>query len=185
MIRDMLENIDINLDHIDDQIKETIFSLLNIIEQLASENAALVNEVQKLKDEINRLKGEQGKPNIKPNTNNKNNQDISSEKERKAKNQRKKRSKKQDIVINRTEICKVDKDILPVDAEFKGYQTVVVQGLEIKTDNIEFKKEVYYSPLEKKTYTAKLPEGYEGAFDPQIKSLAIILKNVCNRRKIL
>jgi len=32
---------------------------------LAEENALLKNQVQQLKDEINRLKGEQGKPDIR------------------------------------------------------------------------------------------------------------------------
>ena len=179
----MLEKIDINFSHVDEKIKETIFALFNIIEELAAENAALRREVQNLKDEINRLKGEQGKPKIKPNKKN-TNKDISSEKERNVNNnthkKREKRAKKQDIKIDRTETCKVDKDVLPPDAEFKGYQRVVVQGLNIKTDNIEFKKEVYYSQSEKKTYIAELPKEYEGEFDSTIKSLAIILKNVCN-----
>ena len=145
MIKSMLEKIAINFNHVDEKIKETIFALFNIIEELAAENATLRREVQNLKDEINRLKGEQGKPKIKPNkknTNKERNKDISSENERNIRNnaskKSKKRAKKQDIKIDRTETCKVDKDVLPPDAEFKGYQRVVVQGLNIKTDNIEF-----------------------------------------------
>jgi predicted RNase H-like nuclease (RuvC/YqgF family) len=56
--------------------------LLNIIERLAGENNTLKNNLQKLSDEINRLKGEQGKPDIKAHK--KNDEDISSEAERKA-----------------------------------------------------------------------------------------------------
>jgi len=56
----------------------------------------------------------------------------------------------------------------------------VVQGLKIESNNILFKKEIYYSPSLKKTYIADLPDGYEGGFDPTIKSLIIILKNICN-----
>ena len=41
--------------------------LLNILERLASSNDAQEIELQKLRDEINRLKGEQGKPDIKAN----------------------------------------------------------------------------------------------------------------------
>ncbi len=41
--------------------------LLNIIEWLAEENDILKNNLQKLSDEINRLKSEQGKPDIKAN----------------------------------------------------------------------------------------------------------------------
>ena len=55
--------------------------LLNIIESIAAENEALKGEVQELRDENNRLKGEQGKPDIKANK--KKAQDISSEAERK------------------------------------------------------------------------------------------------------
>ncbi len=39
--------------------------LLNLVERQAGENAALESERQELRDEINRLKGEQGKPDIK------------------------------------------------------------------------------------------------------------------------
>src|SRR5450631_2742577 len=55
--------------------------LLNIIERLASSNDAQESELQKLRDEINRLKGEQGKPDIKANK--KKDGNISSEAERK------------------------------------------------------------------------------------------------------
>ncbi|RCV65730.1 hypothetical protein C5S53_02295 [Methanophagales archaeon] len=47
-------------------------------------------------------------------------------------------------------MCKIDQNILPDDAEFKGYQDVVVQEILIKTDNVEYKKEIYYSPSQKK-----------------------------------
>ena len=55
--------------------------LLNLIERVVKENNTLLTERQQLRDEINRLKGEQGKPAIKANK--KNNGDISSEAERK------------------------------------------------------------------------------------------------------
>lgn len=51
--------------------------LLNLVERLAGENAALESERQALRDEINRLKGEQGKPDIKADK--KKTGDISSE----------------------------------------------------------------------------------------------------------
>ena len=61
--------------------KRVVAVLLNLIEMLASDNARLKHENQLHKDEINRLKGEQGKPEIKPNT--KKDGDISSDHERK------------------------------------------------------------------------------------------------------
>ena len=41
--------------------------LLNLIERVVKENNTLLTERQQLRDEINRLKGEQGKPDIKAN----------------------------------------------------------------------------------------------------------------------
>lgn len=41
----------------------------------------------------------------------------------------------------------------------------------IKTNHVKFYKAVYYSPSTRQTYTAKVPDGYEGEFGPGIKSL--------------
>ena len=41
--------------------------LLNLVEELAAENRQRREEVPRSWDEINRLKGEQGQPNFKPN----------------------------------------------------------------------------------------------------------------------
>ena len=58
---------DVNLEAISDPAtREVIQQLLNIIEALAAENAALRLEVQHLRDENARLKGGSGKPKIKP-----------------------------------------------------------------------------------------------------------------------
>jgi len=65
--------------------------------------------------------------------------------------------------------------LLPVDAEFKGYEEVVVQDIKLTTDNVLFRKQKYYSPSEGKTYLAELPDGYEGEFGPGIKALVISL----------
>ena len=46
---------------------------------------------------------------------------------------------------------------MPPDVKFKGYDTVVVQDLAIKTNNILFRKEVFYSPSERQSYRAELP----------------------------
>ena len=51
----------------DEQMRQTVEILLNLIEQLNSKVIELEAETQKLRDENNRLKGEQGKPDIKAN----------------------------------------------------------------------------------------------------------------------
>jgi len=154
--------------------------LFQIIEELAAANDELRQEIQKLRDENNKLKGEQGKPDIKPS---KKKEDISSEKDRKKRKtpkKKKSKAKKDKIKIDKTEICRVDQNLLPPDAEFKGYQPVVVQEIEIATLNTQYDKEIYYSACEKKTYIAKLPQGVEGEFGPGIKSFAINLKRATN-----
>ena len=147
-----------------------------MLEYVISENDRLKDENQKLRDENNRLKGEQGKPSIRKQT--KGDSKHSSESERKPRGKNKKKSskkKKDKINIDRIEVCEVDISNLPPNAKFKGYQSVVVQDLVIQTDNIEFKKQIYYSPSLNKTFIAPLPAGYHGEFDPKIKALIIDL----------
>jgi hypothetical protein len=114
-------------------------------------------ENQRLGDENNRLKGEQGKPNIKGNKTPSPKADHSSEPERHKKRVRHKKSKKVEVRIDREEILKVDAKQLPADAEYKGYERVVVQDIQIKTENMLFRKEEYYSASRHKTYLAQLP----------------------------
>jgi hypothetical protein len=87
--------------------------------------------------------------------------------------------KKPDIHIDRTVICHID-ETLPDDATNVGFQDNIVQDIEIKTDNVFFRKEKFYSPSEKKTYIAKAPAGYEGEFGPGIKSQIFFMKYVNN-----
>ena len=141
--------------------------------ELNQEILELKRQNQQLRDEINRLKGEQGKPKIKPNK--KTPKQYSSEKERKEPKKRDKRSKKDGLQTHENRLCYVDKSILPSDAQFKGYEHVVVQDITFEAHNTLFLKEKYYSPSLKKTYLAPLPPGYEGEFGPGIKSLALKL----------
>ena len=173
-IQKALDEINILIKDVTDPVAKVIISrLLNIIEALMQENKALKEEIQRLRDENNRLKGEQGKPNIRAQSR----ANISSEKERKPRDKNNKytrsKSKNHKIKINKTIRCKINPEKLPEDAIFKGYKTVIVQDLSIKTSNIKFRKEVYYSPSLNKTFTAHVPDGYEGEFGPHIKSLII------------
>ncbi len=61
-----LSGLDIDIDSIADQNTRIIVRhLLNIIEMQAAEIVRLKDENQKLRDEVNHLKGEQCKPNIR------------------------------------------------------------------------------------------------------------------------
>jgi hypothetical protein len=158
----------------EESMRRTVEMLLNLIEQLQAEVKELLAENQQLKDENNRLKGEKGQPDIKGSkkgfTNN-----HSSEKERQTPKKHNKGSKNETIKINREQILEYPQEKLPADAEFKGYQEVIIQDITLLTDNVLFRKEKYYSPSVGKTYLAELPCGYEGEFGPGIKALVMSL----------
>jgi cell division protein FtsB len=62
----MLDDIDIqNIRDLDGAL-DCIKKLFNLVETLNQDNLELKRQNQELRDEINRLKGEQGKPKIKP-----------------------------------------------------------------------------------------------------------------------
>jgi len=179
----ILEQLD--LDQIQDveQAKRAIVELLNLVEDLQATVRQLQAENQRLRDEINHLKGEQGKPDIKPNRRSKQpgqGNDHSSEAERRKPQAWHKGSKLAQIPIDREEVLTVDKAQLPADAEFKGYEDSVVQDVVIRTDNVLYHKEKYYSPGERRTYVAELPSGYSGQFGPGIKALALVQYFACN-----
>ena len=253
-VSEVLDSIQNQVEKIEDRKTKKIVSVLyNLVEDVVLDNTNLLKENQSLKDEVNRLKGEQGKPDIKANK--KKDGDISSEKERKdaeaeedeinregfkldkfsleklkenripvevleqlksltgkkysskaefieavtsvigseLTNQHintlvkyaryKKRNRKPklpEIQIDREEKCAVDTEQLPEDALFKGYEDKVVQDLIIKTDNVKFKREKYYSPSMKKIWLGKVPVGYEGDYGPHINSHIISMKYVNN-----
>ena len=158
-----------------DGSRQAITLLLNLIEELKQENDNLRGEVQQLRDEINRLKGEQGKPTIKPSRKGKPMGNISSERERRQTKPHRKSSKINKIEVNREEKLLVNRRQLPPDAQFKGYDPVIIQDIQLRTNNIRFLKEKFYSPSQQKSYLAELPVGYEGEFGPGIRSLVITL----------
>ena len=184
----LLETLQLDIELIEAaDVKASVVVLLNLVETLAAENEKLREEQQKLKDEINRLKGEQGKPEIKGK--NRKRDDLSSEQERKeasgeqgkrGRGERQRESKREQIKIDRVQVCPVNRDELPEDAIFKGYESVIVQDLKITTDNVEYRRAVYYSPSQKKTYRGPLPQEVKGEFGAGIRSLIPTMEHVCN-----
>jgi hypothetical protein len=156
----MFEDIELNAIE-EENARELVKRLLNMVEQLSRDVRELRVENQRLRDEVNRRKkGEQGKPDIKGNKKQTSPKaDHSSETERRKKRVRHKKSKKIELRIDREEVLKINVKQLPADAEYKGCETVVVQELLVKTENVRFYKEKYYSASKGKTYLAELPAG--------------------------
>lgn len=175
-LKTQLKDLDFDFSQIrNDATREDVNLLLNGIEQFSHENDHLTDENQRLKDEINRLQGEQGKPNIRAG---KKDGDISSEKERKIDQppkKKKSKAKKHKLKIHLKKTGKVNPSELPDDAVFKGYDSVVIQDIVIKSENTEFRREVYYSPSQNERFIASLPAGYAGEFGPGIKAIILCL----------
>jgi hypothetical protein len=162
--------------------RQAIIYLLNLIEEVVSENRELREENQRLRDENNRLKGEQGKPKVRPSkkASAPNETDHSTERERRIRKPRKRRAKVNQIQVDREQTLTLDRSQLPEDAEFKDYVPVVVQDVRLVTDNVRFLKEKRYSASQNKTYLAELPAGYEGEFGPGVRALAHVLYHAVN-----
>jgi len=170
----MLEDLDLH-SIADEQTRELVRRLLNVLEDVRADLRAAQAEIQRLRNEINRLKGEQGQPAIKPHTPQPPPKDLSSEQERRTPKAWSKGRKTDRIPIDREQVVGVALADLPPDAVFKGYEDVVVQDVLFRTDNVLFRKEKFYSPSQHTTYVASLPPGYRGQFGPGIKSLALVL----------
>lgn len=182
---------ELSQDSLDPKIKLILTLLCNQVESLTQKLKEANEERQKFKDAFYKLKGEHGKPRIRPQS-----KDISSEKDRKDdsdsggdsgssgtppdKKERKSKAKNDSIKIDREVILDFDLKELPSDAVFKGYQECTVQDIKITTDNVLFKKAVYYSKSTGKTYTAKVPPGYEGQFGPDIKTWVRVMAYEAN-----
>lgn len=174
----MLDDLDLS-SITDERMRTLIVRLLNIIESQAADLHDAQAEVQRLRDEVNRLKGEQGKPDRKPPSPPTPPSDYSSESERHRRVERGKRGTRQPITIDREQTLVVERTILPSDAEFKGYEAVVVQDIRIRTDNVRFWKEVWYAASTGRSYRAPLPRGYHGEFGPGVHALALVLAFGC------
>jgi len=169
----MLEDLDLS-SIADERARKLVQQLLNVLEDVMADLRAAQAENQRLRDELNRLKGEQGAPAIKPNTPQPLPKNHSSEQERRKPKTWSKDRKTDRIALDREQVVQIDPTHLPPDAVFKGYEDVVVQDVLFRTDNVLFHKEKFYSPSQHQTYLASLPQGYRGQFGPGLKSLALV-----------
>ncbi len=151
----MLENFDPNT-IADESVRQVVLYLMNLVEKLSAKVEEQAEEIERLRDENNRLKGEQGHPKIKGN---KAARQLSSEKERRESKPHHKDNKQAKIRIDRVEVVKGDPQRLPLDAQFKGYEEVIVQDVQFRTENIQFRKENYSSASHQPTSLAALPAG--------------------------
>ena len=162
------------------KIKELVKNLSEKLESTNQENENLKAENKELKSRMRELIGEQKLPEFKTDKN-KNSKERDPNKEYKEPKEkgsgRGKRGKRnQKIKISRKEKLKIDKSILPTDAQFKGHRKVIIQEIIFQTDNVEYLIPRYYSPSLKKYFEAELPPGYKGhEFGPKLRAFVLMM----------
>jgi hypothetical protein len=135
--------------------------------QVQSEQIALqAEQIQRLKDEIAILKGEKGRPNIKPSGMNKDTESDNGGGQ--VKRGKPIEKKTQCLKIQHEKILE-PKD-LPPGSQFKGYEDYVVQDIEIGLNNTRYRR-ARYQTLDGVTVIGELPEAIRGShFGPVLQS---------------
>jgi hypothetical protein len=171
----MLDDLDLS-GVTDPEARRILGVLLNVIETQAAEIATLRAENQRLRDEVNRLKGEQGAPTLLPSK--RVAADHASERERGTGRAARPRGNKRSLIhIDRIQEQEVDPTLLPSDAERKGYAEFVVQDVALHTDTVLFRCARWYAASTRRSYQASLPDDYvgQGHYGPGLKALALQL----------
>ncbi len=118
-------------------------ALLGIIRQLLDRVTELETTIQELRDENAKLKGQKGRPDIKPS--NLESEQPKTEGQEKTKPPRKGRGPKNNQLTIHHEVP-LHPEGLPVGATFKGFESYVVQDLIIKSDNTKYLRARYDLP---------------------------------------
>lgn len=160
-------------------------ALVAMICRLQEANQRQSEELQQMRDEIAVLKGEKAKPKFKSskmdeNTNNKDApEDRDTEGEKKKRAGSAKRSKTAELIIHEEKVIS-PAGFVPLDAKFKGYRDVVVQGLVIKTHNVRYRLECWLT-TEGVLLTGALPESLQGHhYSPELRSYILYQYHHCH-----
>jgi hypothetical protein len=157
----------------DPALRQLVLFLLNQVETLTTLVQTQAEEIQRLRDEINHLKGEQGKPKI---LSGKKQDDISSEAERRTPRTRPAKHTRHYQTVDRTELLRLDKASLPKDVVSKGYEECIITDITFQRERVCYRREKYYSPSLHKNFVAPLPNGYtEGQYGPGVHTLVLSL----------
>jgi hypothetical protein len=160
-----------------------IEKLLNTVETLCSYSEALSDEVEQLRQKLEKKRkpktANQDRPDDDQKT--KDGSDHSSERQRRQRDKKIRfasdRRSFKDIEIHEEIECPVDPATLPPDAVRIEDESLIVQDIEIKPRNIRFQRHVYYSAEQKKLFRGPLPSGYDvGDFGANLRALILSLK---------
>ena len=172
-------------EELSDKIELAIQELLNVVEALSADKKSLVDEVERLRKQLEQKKKAKNTSNSNKDgqgpagDDDRGNSDHSSEKRRKSKKNRKANDRRsfKDLTIHDTIECPVDPDTLPPDAVRIQDEVVVVQDIEIKPKNTQFQRHVYYSASQQEYYRGPLPaDCNHGDFSVGLRALIVSIK---------
>jgi hypothetical protein len=132
--------------------------------------ALLQEEVQQLKDEIARLKGQKPRPQIKPSQMEPGSAERGAKKKKRKRPGSRKRKKTKKLEIHRTEVIRPDH--IPEGSRFKGYDDYTVQDLVIEPFNTLYRIERWQTP-QGGYLTGKLPPGVSDHFGLKLQSFVL------------
>ena len=140
-----------------------------LIVQVLEANARLRTENAELRDEIARLKGMKGRPQIKPNLKPSGMEQGTGTGKSSRKTGRR-GSKRAKLTINETKVIACEN--VPAGARFKGYEEFVVQDLIVRPLTVLFRRERWLTPAGE-TIVAPLPVGMTSHFGPELKRFVL------------
>jgi hypothetical protein len=141
------------------QLRELVVNLFAKLTELERTNA-------ELREEIARLKGLKGRPDIKPSGMDKATDPGKPGRQEK----RARRGKVQPRVSIEDRVLKA---AVPTGSRFKGYETYLVQELVLSVHAIRYRRERWITP-DGQTIIAPLPEGTEGHFGPDLRRFVLM-----------
>ncbi len=171
-----MKNLNLEIPNIpEDEMTETVkflFQQLSLAIEIINNQAV---EIQQLKDEIARLKGNPPKPNIRPSRleNSLDKKSVTGGSKRK--NSSRKRSK--NVKIDKTVTRKVTNR--PKGAKTKGYREYTVQNISVKTENILYRLENIQLP-DGSFVTANLPDSVKGHFGIELQQYILYMSYEMN-----